>query len=292
MEQFGPLYNKPAASINAPINSQYQRLFRDSADGLWKVKHSDGTIELFSAGIGALSGLLSFQGAADLTGNLFPTTGGRGTAGAILEGDTFVVTVGGTLCGTDVIAGDVIVAKIDTPGQACGNWIILEKAFTGGAGSQAFGRAVGTNDTVIPADGTVIFNINSYTLPNTGFGVIGNLPNASGEFTIVTAGTYEYDFLVAGEHPSAATTSLEFAIYVNGAVAAVGGPVNEFRSNQQAAATDIQVVNGHGWLNLLAGDIVTLHNRTNLVTDAVTVTSIPPGGEAGVNRTMTLKKIS
>lgn len=267
--------------------------FIDPTGGIYTLKAilADGSVVVFSDNQ-SINGM-NFQGNVDLSTNLFPTVGGSGPAGAIEQGDFFVVTVGGTMCGVDVEVGDAIIANVDLPAQVCANWTILEKAFNPApAASPAYGRAVGTNDAVIGADADVVFNINSYTLPNTGFGVAGFMPNASAGFTIQTAGDYEYDFSVAGSHASAATTSLEFAIYVNGAIAAVGGPVNEFRSNQQAGATDIQVVNGHGWLALNAGDVVTLHNRTNTVTDAVDVTSIPPGGEAGVNRTMTLKKIS
>jgi hypothetical protein len=112
-------------------------------------------------------------------------------------------------------------------------------------------------------------------------------------FVVGITGDYVYDFYVSGL-PST-NVPLEFAIYVNGAIADVGGPSNEFRSNTTASASDNLTVIGHGIIHLSATptpDVVTLHNRTNTVTDTVTVTSVPLGGEAGPNRTLALMLIS
>ena len=73
-----------------------------------------------------VTGLLDYRGNFDASGNVFPSTGGSGTAGAVLQGDTWVVSVGGTL-GTKVVkSGDQVSALIDTPGQTASNWNILE----------------------------------------------------------------------------------------------------------------------------------------------------------------------
>jgi len=75
---------------------------------------------------GLVVGLLDDRGSYDASGNTFPAAGGSGTAGAILKGDLWYISVGGTLGGTAVTAGDTVRALVDTPGQTAGNWNILE----------------------------------------------------------------------------------------------------------------------------------------------------------------------
>lgn len=75
-------------------------------------------------------GLLDDRGNYDASGNGFPTTGGSGTAGAILKGDVWYISVAGTL-GTKVCdIGFSIRALVDTPGQTAGNWSILSSGFS------------------------------------------------------------------------------------------------------------------------------------------------------------------
>jgi len=71
-------------------------------------------------------GLLDDRGNYDASGNVFPSSGGSGTAGAILKGDLWTISVAGTLGGHPVTAGDVVRALVDTPGQTDGNWAISE----------------------------------------------------------------------------------------------------------------------------------------------------------------------
>lgn len=68
---------------------------------------------------------IRYQGAYDASGNSYPTTGGSGTAGAIMKGDMFVISVAGTLGGVAMQVGDEIIANIDTPGQTSSNWNTL-----------------------------------------------------------------------------------------------------------------------------------------------------------------------
>ena len=74
--------------------------------------------------INALVSGKSFRGGYDASVNLFPSTGGSGTAGAIIAGDFWTVTVAGTLGTQDVQVGNEILALIDTPGQTAANWLI------------------------------------------------------------------------------------------------------------------------------------------------------------------------
>ncbi len=71
-------------------------------------------------------GLVDDRGNYNASSNLFPSTGGSGTAGAILKGDLWTVSVAGTLGGNEVTSGDFVRALIDTPGQTSSNWAVTE----------------------------------------------------------------------------------------------------------------------------------------------------------------------
>lgn len=74
---------------------------------------------------GLVAGLLDYRGAHDASGNTYPTTGGSGTAGAILKGDMWIISVAGTLGSVAVQIGDSIIANVDTPGSTAANWNTL-----------------------------------------------------------------------------------------------------------------------------------------------------------------------
>jgi hypothetical protein len=74
----------------------------------------------------AVVGLLDDRGNYDASGDVFPSSGGSGDAGAILKGDLWIISVAGTLGGTSVAIGDQIRALCDTPGQTSSNWAIME----------------------------------------------------------------------------------------------------------------------------------------------------------------------
>lgn len=71
-------------------------------------------------------GLVDDRGNYNASSNLFPASGGSGTAGAILKGDLWTISVAGTLGGSAVTAGDLVRALVDTPGQTAGNWAVTE----------------------------------------------------------------------------------------------------------------------------------------------------------------------
>ena len=74
----------------------------------------------------AVAGLLDDRGNYDASGNVFPSTGGSGTAGAILKGDLWTISVAGTLGGNAVTVGDVVRALVDSPAQTSSNWAVTE----------------------------------------------------------------------------------------------------------------------------------------------------------------------
>ena len=78
----------------------------------------------------AVSGLLDDRGNYDASVNTFPASGGSGTAGAVLKGDIWTVSVAGTLGGSDVEIGDLVRALTDTPGQTASNWAITQNNIT------------------------------------------------------------------------------------------------------------------------------------------------------------------
>lgn len=75
---------------------------------------------------GLVVGLLDDRGNHDASGNTWPSSGGSGTAGAILKGDVWRISVAGTLGGEAVAVGDTIRALVDTPGSTASNWGILQ----------------------------------------------------------------------------------------------------------------------------------------------------------------------
>lgn len=55
----------------------------------------------------------------------WPTTGGSGTAGAIMKGDIWFCSASGFMGTTAVVAGSSFRAVVDSPGQTEGNWNVL-----------------------------------------------------------------------------------------------------------------------------------------------------------------------
>lgn len=76
---------------------------------------------------GLVVGLVDDRGNWDASGNVFPSTGGSGPAGAILKGDLWTISVQGALGGTVVYVGSSIRALVDAPGQTAGNWAMIQQ---------------------------------------------------------------------------------------------------------------------------------------------------------------------
>jgi hypothetical protein len=75
----------------------------------------------------AIVGLFDDRGNFDASVNAYPSSGGSGTAGAILKGDIWRISVAGTLpTGLSVQVGDFVRALVDTPGNTQSNWAIAE----------------------------------------------------------------------------------------------------------------------------------------------------------------------
>lgn len=72
----------------------------------------------------ATAGLVDDRGTYDASTDLFPTTGGSGTSGAVMRGDQWQISVKGTLGSGDVNPGDIIRALTDSPAQVETNWFV------------------------------------------------------------------------------------------------------------------------------------------------------------------------
>lgn len=156
----------------------------------------------------------------------------------------------------------------------------------GGGVTPAFGVAYGASSTVIGADSAVTFDLGATPYPNTGF---TSVPSPGGSaFVVATSGDYEFDFYVNGTHPAETTVPLVFELYVNGSTVS-----RNYQFTGALNPTLQQTVVGHGIIALTAGQSVTLHNRTNTVNDAVTVTNpVATGSDAGsCNRMFALNRI-
>lgn len=104
-----------------------------------------------------VAGLLDDRGNYNASVNTFPAGGGSGTAGAVLKGDLWTVSVAGTLGGNAVTVGDVVRALTDTPGQTSANWAITENNLgyvpVNAAGTLALAGFSGVTGTLAVANG-------------------------------------------------------------------------------------------------------------------------------------------
>lgn len=71
-------------------------------------------------------GLLNDRGNYNASGNVYPSSGGSGVAGAVRKGDVWYISVAGVLNGAAVYVGDTVRALVDSPGQTAGNWSVMQ----------------------------------------------------------------------------------------------------------------------------------------------------------------------
>ncbi len=116
--------NKPVSTAQATSISAAQTAAQTYADGL-------------------VVGLWDDRGNYSASGNVFPSSGGSGSAGAILKGDIWTVSVAGTLGGVPVSIGQTVRALVNTPGSTSSNWAIatantsIDDSITDGVSARA-----------------------------------------------------------------------------------------------------------------------------------------------------------
>lgn len=100
--------NKPVSTAQAAADLAAENNAKTYADGL-------------------VIGLWDDRGNFDASINAYPSSGGSGSAGAILKGDIWTISVAGTLpTGQVVEVGDVVRALVNTPGNTQANWSIQQ----------------------------------------------------------------------------------------------------------------------------------------------------------------------
>jgi len=136
---------------------------------------------------GLVAGLLDYRGGYDASGNTYPTTGGSGTAGAVLKGDMWVISVVGTLGGTAVQVGDSIIANTDTPGQTAGNWDMLNGNISyvpEDVANKDTTTTLGTSDTKYPSQNAVKVYADTKLAKSTNITAINDTGIADGEIMV------------------------------------------------------------------------------------------------------------
>lgn len=121
-------------------------------------------------------GLLDDRGNYDASVNTFPASGGSGTSGAVLKGDTWRISVAGTLGGVHVDVDDWIRALADAPGQTAASWAIAE----GGKSKYGVTAPLTSSSGVVTID--VSADVDEYDFPlteNVTSWVFNNLPAAN-----------------------------------------------------------------------------------------------------------------
>lgn len=123
------------AQVN-PDLSGYALISQTVSNG--DITHSPSSDAVYDADINTLASATSYadslvvglwddRGNYNASSNVYPTTGGSGTAGAILKGDIWTISVAGTLpTGRIVEPGDTLRALINNPGSTSSNWAIQQ----------------------------------------------------------------------------------------------------------------------------------------------------------------------
>lgn len=101
----------------------------------------------------AIAGSFNYRGTYDGSSGNFPTTGGRGVSGVPAKGDAWEILSACTIQSIPYDQGDIIVAKVNTPGQTTSNWGTSEHN-TQQATTSMRGTAMVVDTTTIQTPGT------------------------------------------------------------------------------------------------------------------------------------------
>lgn len=169
---------------------------RKTAANTWSLDTSTYATQAYADAL--VVGLLDDRGNYDASGNTFPASGGSGSAGAILKGDLWTVSVAGTLGGVAVNIGDQVRALTDAPGQTASNWAISEAniGYVPLSQSLADGKVYVGNGSGI---GTAVTPSGDVTITNAGVTAIGALKVTNA----MLAGSIDLTTKITGVLPSA-----------------------------------------------------------------------------------------
>jgi hypothetical protein len=217
---------------------------------------------------GLVAGLLDDRGSYDASVNVWPSSGGSGTAGAILKGDLWYISVAGTLGGVDVSVGSSIRALIDTPGQTAANWDILNVGLgyvPENVSNKVTSISGASTDTQYPSAKLLYTEVTGLQPLATNLTSLAGLTYVSASFVKMTAaGTFTLD-------TNAYLTSLSGAVLTDQTTPQTIGTTGDRLA--MLWATDITVTNA------ISGSVT---GNAGTVTNATFTTSFTNNGGAGV----------
>lgn len=228
-------------------------------------------------------GLIDDRGNFDASGNVFPSSGGSGTAGAILKGDLWLISVAGTLGGVSVAVGDQVRALADTPGQTAGNWAISE-ANIGYVPENVANKATSfstVNNTLYPTTQAV----SDYAQPlSSNLSVYAGIAPSANVQTLLGAADFAAFraslTLVVGTDVQAFSARLT-------EVATIGSALQQIRVNAAGNALEYFTDSGGG-ANAALSNLASVAINTALVTGAgiaAAFTATAPAAANGVSQT-------
>jgi hypothetical protein len=136
---------------------------------------------------GLITAVVTDCGNWDASSNVYPSTGGTGTLGAILKGNLWFISVSGTLGGVAVMSSDSLRALVDSPGQTASNWEVLQ-------GNLGF---IPANQTALTATNAVVAgNTSAISTLNTGLATANT--NVTNNTTAISGNTANIATLISG----------------------------------------------------------------------------------------------
>lgn len=249
-------------------------------------------------------GLLDYRGGYDASGNVFPSTGGSGTAGAVLKGDMWVISVAGTLGGNAVQIGDSIIANIDTPGQTGANWNTLNSNISyvpEDSANKVTSISGASTDVQYPSakllyDQLALKGSGTVTSVGTGAGLTGGAITTTGTVALnsklspmdtLTGNSLKFLRVNAGE------TAVEYATVTSGSgtVTHTGGALTSNAVVLGAGADDTKVVAGitsDGTAQLVLGVNTTTLGTVKMFGSTSGDVTVQPTAVAGTATVQTL----
>lgn len=225
---------------------------------------------------GLVVGLLDDRGSYNASTNLFPTTRGSGTSGAILKGDLWYVSVAGTLGGKAVNIGDSFRALVDAPGQVSGNWSIL---------SSNLGYAP---ENIANKQNSLTVDVTNTKYPTVTAVNLGLSLKANDTDVVHKTGTETITGSKSFDTTSGSTASLNATVSGTGTVAATINALNSgvglIVSGFNAFNRNIATFSNYG--TLTSASIVTIRNESGSVnSDFLTCSNPTIGTVSRINKT-------
>jgi hypothetical protein len=208
--------NKPVSTLQAAGDAAAQAAAEAYADGL-------------------VVGLWDDRGNYDPTATSdYPASGGSGTAGAILKGDIWTVSVAGTISGNTVNIGDVVRALVDTPGLTDANWAIGENNIG------YVPENVANKDATGGYAGLTLFKINFKNAANTFTSFFTNSNTAARTYTFQNRdGTIADDTDLALKAPIASPTFTGTVSGITSAMVGLGNVDNTSDATKNSATVTL-----------------------------------------------------